>query len=904
MAADNRSRSGHTEQMSPLPTGTVTLLFSDIEGSTLMLNRLGARWGEALSDQRKILRAVFDEQAGHEMGTEGDSFFVVFESAQSALLAAVEGQRRLQEHSWPDNVPLRVRIGLHTGEPTRHEDGYIGIDVHRAARIAATANGGQTVMSESTRALVGAHPAGVRVRDLSWHRLKDIADPEHLFDVVAPGLLDTFPPLRSLGTRANLPTYATELIGRSQELAGVCGAVEGKGARLVTLTGPGGTGKTRLAVAAAAELHDRFPCDTFFIGLHATDRATLMWSAIAEAVGAPADVEELPHERALRFLSDRASLLVLDNLEQIDDADVVVSQLLTDAPQVRVLATSRRPLHLVDEHEYPIAPLGVPEAGSVDPTAAQQSGAVRLFARRASMVRPSFQLSPDNVADVVELCRRLDGLPLAIELAAARVRLLSPKALLSRIDERLGDGVTASDRALRQRTLGATIAWSYDLLAEDDQRLFRRLGVFASAADLAAVRYVAATDDRDPLDIVAHLVDVSLVQIVEAADGEPMITMLETIRQFARERLQASGECDEVRLRHARWCVEVANEVNGLLYGPNRTTALDRMDVVGEDIRSALDWCLRPADEAPPERRECGYALIEPMNTYWYRFGYVAEGRGWHDRALKLVESDASADSGRFVDALHGVGILAVQQSDLAAGTQALERALEMARRLGDLDREARECNSLGIARRMAGDSEGGRRLIERSLQLAREVSNPRREATALANITQFLLDTGDYPAAVDAARRSVSADEALGDPWAVAVSQCNLVSALLHAEGPERAYEQLVSVAAEAVALGDTELSVEIVDSFAAVWAGLGHGERAASLLGASDNQRELSGIPRAAPDDEHLSRFITPARRSLPGQEWEHAYAAGRSLSLEAAIAEGMAQPALTASRSGRAK
>ncbi|MBA2715492.1 MAG: hypothetical protein H0U51_00225 [Propionibacteriales bacterium] len=889
--------------MRPLPTGTLTLLFSDIEGSTLMLNRLGARWGEALSAQRSILRSTFDEHGGHEMGTEGDSFFVVFASAQQALLAALDGQRRLQEHRWPDNVPLRVRMGLHTGEPARHEDGYIGLDVHRAARIAATANGGQTVLSESTRVLVGAHPAGVKVRDLAWHRLKDIAEPEHLFDVVASGLLDTFPPLRSLGTRANLPTYATELIGRSAELAGIRDALEGRGVRLVMLTGPGGTGKTRLAVAAAAGLHEEFPRDIFFVGLHAADRAALMWSAIAEAVGTPADGEELPHERALRFLSDRASLLVLDNLEQIPDADAVVSRLLNDAPQVRVLATSRRPLHLVDEHEYLIAPLDVPAAGSVERTTAEHSGAVRLFARRAAMVRPNFALSDENVADVVELCRRLDGLPLAIELAAARVRLLSPHALLSRIDERLGAGVTASDRVHRQRTLGATIAWSYDLLEEEDQKIFRRLGVFASKADLAAIAYVAGSGDRDPLDVVAHLVDVSLVQVVEAPDGEPMITMLETIRQFARERLQASGECDEIRMGHARWCLEMANGINGLLQGPNRMTALDRMDIVGEDIRSALDWCLRPAGEASAERRECGYALLDPMNTYWYRFGYAAEGRGWHDRGLKLVESDDAADSGRFVDALHGTGILAVQQGDVGPGTQALERALEMARRLGDVDREARESNSLGIARRMAGDSEGGRALIERSLLLAQQIGNPQREATALANMSHVLVDIGEYNAAVDAARRSVAADQALNDPWGVAIGQCNLASALLHAEGPERAYEHLISVAAEAVALGDTELSVEIIDSFAAVWAGLGHLERAASLLGASDNQREIAGIPRPAPDTEHLNRFIAPAKSSLRGQDWDRAYAGGRSLSIDAAIAEGMAaRPATVGSQSSK--
>jgi len=880
--------------MRPLPTGTLTLLFSDIEGSTLMLKRLGARWGEALSAQRSILRAAFNDHGGHEMGTEGDSFFVVFSSAQHALLAAVDGQRRLQQHGWPDGVPVRVRMGLHTGEPERHEDGYIGLDVHRAARIAATASGGQTVMSASTQALVGNHPRDVNVRDLGWHRLKDLEEPEHLFEVTGPGLPQASPPLRSLGTSANLPTYSMELIGRSVEVADVTDVIERDGARLVTLTGAGGTGKTRLAVAVASELQHRFPCHIFFVDLHTADRSALMWSGIADAVGVPADVQELPHERALRFLGDRNSLLILDNVEQIADADVVVGRLLSDVPAVRLLVTSRRPLHLADEHLYPVPALAVPERGPVPRLQAAESGSVSLFVRRARMVKPSFDLTDDNVADVVAVCRRLDGLPLAIELAAARSRILSPRALINRIDDRLGDGVTASDRAQRQRTLGATIAWSYDLLDNEDQQVFRRLGVFSSRADMEAIECVAGSPDKDSLDVIAHLVDISLLQIIEGPDGEPMVAMLETIRQFARERLRACGEYDEIRLRHAHWCARAAAEIARLLHGPTQMSALDRMDAVEEDIRAALDWCLVPSP-APAERRECGYVLLEPMNSYWYRFGYIAEGRGWQERALKIIDNDRSADGTHIVEALHGMGVLAVQQNDLATGVRVLERALEMARRLGDVDREARESNSLGIARREAGDIDGARALIERSIFLARQVNNPHREATALTNIGHIHMDAGDYPAAVEAGRKAVAAELALDDPWGVAISRCNLVFALLNAEGPEPAYEQIVAVAVDAVALGDIELCIDVVESFAAVWAARGDAERSASLLAASDSQRGIAGIPRAAPDQVHLDRFIGPAERSIAPQKWGDAYASGKSLNIDEAVAMGLAgQPA----------
>jgi len=877
--------------MPSLPGGTLTLLFSDIEGSTSMLQRLGARWGEALTAHREILRSTFAEHDGREMGTEGDSFFVVFTSAQHAVLAAVQGQRRLLEHQWPDDSPLRVRMGLHTGEPERHAEGYIGIDVHQAARIAATASGGQVVLSAATQALAANAAEDIGTRDLGLHRLKDLPEPVHLYELSAPGLPSDHPPLRSLGTQANLPAYASEIIGREREVDDVTGLLEDTRARLVTLTGTGGTGKTRLAVAVARDLQDRFPHEIIFVPLHTADRAALMWSGISEAVGAPADAEILPHERVLRFLADRTALLVLDNLEQIPEAADVVADLLAAAPGVTVLATSRRPLHLVDEHLYPVAVLAVPSLASAGEVDAARVGAVELFEQRARMVRPSFRLTADNLDTVVTLCRRLDGLPLAIELAAARSQLLSPRALLARIDDRLGDRLTAGHRASRQQTLAATIAWSWELLDDDSQRVLRRLGVFAGRVGLDAVQAVAANDGEDPLDLVAHLVDVSLAEIVEGADGEPMVLLLETIRRFARDRLGASGEYDEIRLRHARWCLDVATGISALLTGPRQMTALDRMEAVEEDIRSALDWCLAPGRVTAPHRRECGLALLEPMDAYWYRFGYIAEGRGWHDRALVVLEHDDSVDPGRLVDALHGKGILAVQQNDLPTGSQALERALELAHRIGDPFRESRESNSLGVARREAGDTEGARELILRSAALAREIGDTHREAIALSNVVQIHLDAGEYADAVDAARRAVEADRALGDPWGVAINQCNLIPALLNAEGPEAAREQFVAVAHEAVALGDVELSLDVLDSGASVWAALGEGALAATLLGASDRQREVAGIPRADPDQRHLDRFVAPARGALGPAEWDQAHARGARLSIEDAVAEGVA-------------
>ena len=868
--------------MSSLPTGTLTLLFSDIEGSTLTLNRLGPRWGEALSAQRAILREVFATFGGVEMGTEGDSFFVVFTSARDALVAAVEGQRRLQRYDWPDGVPLRVRMGLHTGEPQRHEDGYIGLDVHRAARVAGTASGSQIVLSEATKLLAGALDGGLLVRDLGWHRLKDLADPEHLFDLVVDDLIVDFPALRSIGTPANLPTAATPLVGRDGELAELSAAITEPQLRLLTLTGPGGSGKTRLAIAVASALEHEFPAGIFFADLSTADRVATMWVGIADALDVAGEAEDLPSDRVRRFLADKAALVILDNLEQIADADRVVAELLGRSAGLKVVATSRRPLHLVSEYEHPVPPLELPVGPVADPDDASRSGAVQLFVQRARMVRPSFQLTDSNVAAVVELCRRLDGLPLAIELAAARSKLLSPQALLSRLDHMLGTGVAAADRAERQRTLAATIAWSYDLLTPSEQEVFRKLGVFPAQCDLAAVEAVLEIRDADPLDTVAHLVDVSLVRIVDGPDGEPRLTLLETIREFARHELAVTGEYDETRLRHARWCSELAVEMKGLMTGPRQMEALDRIAQIEEDVRWALDWCLRPLSEAGRERAHYGVELVRTMTTYWYRFGYAAEGRGWLDRALEVVGGEDSTDT---IDVLHGLGIMQLQQGDAEPAAKGLRRALEMARRLDDRTLEARLLNSLAITLRVLGEVTEGRQLLEQSAQIAKEIGDLKRESTALSNLAVLLVDAGDWPQALIAAREAVSASSALDDAWAQTTDECNLTMALLRVEGPGPAFQYLSEVTPRALAMGDAELTVSIVEMFAAIVSELGAAQLAARLLGASDKHRESLGMPRSKPDQDHLDRsFDAESVRGDPG--WSKSYDEGRDLSIEGAV------------------
>jgi predicted ATPase/class 3 adenylate cyclase len=861
------------------------MMFSDVEGSTALLKRLGTDWGVALSAQRTIIREAIAAHDGIEMGTEGDSFFVVFKSAQHALGMSVAAQRRLCQYQWPRSEQLRVRMGLHTGEPQRHENGYIGADVHRAARIASTASGGQVVLSETTVALCGYGALNVSVRDLGLHRLKDLEQSEHLFDLVGPGLPDGFPPVRSLGTPASLPPYATELVGREDELDELAGIV-GSGARLVTLVGPGGTGKTRLAVELARRMHAVAAPSTYFIPLHNADRPALMWAGIAEALSGSAAADTAPKDRVLSSLAGRDALLVLDNVEQIEHGDSVVVALLDALPGLRLLATSRRPLHLIAEHSYLVNPLPLPTRTAVTAQQAGHAPAVELFVRRARMADPHFALTDANTEDVVGLCRALDGLPLALELSAARCRLLGPRVILRRLAN-ADTLVGGADRVDRHRTLTATVRWSYELLMVEHRDMLRRLSAFAGPAELAAVEAIAAVSGSgDPLDAVAHLVDVSLVQTVEGPDGDPEVSLLETIRRFVRDRLAESSEEDHVLMAHARWFLGAAEGIAGLLHTPNQMRALDRMERVEADIRAALDWCLAPAPGGSPERRALGYAFLPPMNGYWYRFGYVAEARGWHERALTALDSEGAEDSTQLVDALHGMGVSLLLQNDVSAAERLLTRALQVAERIGDRDREARECNSLGVAKREGLDMAAARRLTERSASLALELGNPRRHATALANMVIRLLDVGDYPGAVEAARRAAAADEALGDPWGVAINQCNLALALLNTEGPERAYRHLSQVADNVVAQADAELTINLVEVFAAILAAASNPVGAACLLGAADNQRDVVGMPRSPVDQAQLGRLLgrvrhawTPMRGHRPTRRGSPSPLSGRS-------------------------
>jgi len=866
-----------------LPSGTVTMLFSDVEGSTKLLAALGDQYGEVLSTQRRLLRTAFGRHHGTELGTEGDSFFLVFASALDAVGACIAAQRELAAYAWPRDVLPLVRMGLHTGEPTRHEDGYIGMDVHRAARIAASAHGGQVVMSESTCQLVAGRLPGASLTDLGWHRLKDMPEPEHLHQLRIPGLRTEFPPLKSLGMGSNLPDPATPFIARARELRDVRELVSGAGmTRLVTVTGPGGVGKSRLALAAAESVCDRFQDGVYFVPLAPVTEAAVMWTTIAEALGVVGDGRSPP--TFFEHIKNRRAMLVLDNLEQLPDAGDVVAQLIGVAPHIVVMATSRRPLHVPGEQEYPVRPLPVPRALT---HGGPPGDAVELFVQYARMARPDFAVTTQNASDVVAICDRLDGLPLALELAAARMRLLSPQALLARLDRSLEFEAGRAGRPDRQRTLRDTVAWSYDLLSPPLRAFFRRMGAFSGGCDLAAVAAVARAG-TDPLDGVAELADASLVSVRDGADGEPRVGMLQTMRAFARERLAEAGELDEARSAHASFYAGFAEALSPQLQGPRRLAARDRLEAELENVRGALSWCLesdKSDQQSARQRATLGLRLCQAMSWFWYAFGYTAEGHRWQRLAVTAAAGEEGPD---LAEALHGLALLLMQQGEVTEARDALTTCVEIWRRVGDRGRLALELSSLGVAHWTLGDIETGRMMLRESIDIASEIGDESRQSNALSNLGAFEVGAGNTKYAIELLEQARVIDEKLGNVWGCAVIQANLAAAMLRAGRPDDAYASLRGKAADMVGLGDIELTIDVIELLASIFAQRADPERAARLLGTAEALRKQAGMPIRGPDAALLREYVAAARASVSAQAWDEQRLVGHAWNAEDALAE----------------
>jgi predicted ATPase/class 3 adenylate cyclase len=664
-----------------LPVGTVTFLFTDIEGSTRLLQRLGAaEYRAVFEDHARLIREAIAVGEGVEVSTEGDAFFAVFPSAPRAMVAAVEAQRSLAGYPWPAGGSVRVRMGLHTGEGIRGGDNYMGLDVHRAARIASAGHGGQVLVSDTVRTLVHrALPISVTLRDLGEHRLKDLADREHLYQVVVPDLPGEFPPPRSLDARPhNLPVQLTEFIGRKSELATIQALLAG--ARLLTLTGPGGTGKTRLALRTAAEALGDFSDGASFVSLAPIRDPQLLASSVAQTL----DVSESPGRAVLdavkEHLADKQMLLVLDNFEQILPAASQVAELLAVAPNLKVLVTSRAPLRLAGEQVFPVPALEVPEADETgDPKALPAGDAVALFVQRAGAVDPGFSLTPNNAAAVAEIVARLDGLPLAIELAAARLNLFPPEALLDRLIHGLAL-LRSADAGLpaRHRTLHGAIDWSYDLLEASERALFERLAVFVGGFSLDAAEFVAGgAHVIDVLEGVASLLDNSLLR--RRVREQARFEMLETIREYALARLAEKDEGKEVWRRHALFFLEVANVGRPESARPASEAWLLRLDSEHDNLRAALDWACAAGED------ELALQLGGALWRFWHERGYFREARRRLEDLLALLQSlpESRQRDERELELRTALGVALVTLDGYGASRETYLRAGELSERLG-----------------------------------------------------------------------------------------------------------------------------------------------------------------------------------------------------------------------------
>jgi predicted ATPase/class 3 adenylate cyclase len=765
--------------MPELPSGTVTLLFTDIEGSTRLLQHLGESYANVLVECRQLLRTAFTQYNGYEVGTQGDAFFVAFTRATDALWAAVAIQRVLARHPWPDGVAVRVRIGLHTGEPMRVSDGYIGVDVHHAACIMSAGHGGQILLSQTTRGLVEQNlPEGVYLQDLGEHTLKDLRRPSRLFQPVIAGLPADFPPLKTLDTHPNnLPVQPTPLIGREKEVSSVCEFLRREDVRLLTLIGTGGVGKTRLALQAAAELSDLYADGVYFVPLAPVSDPALVVPALAQILGVR-EADDQPLLNCLQsWLQKKQLLLLLDNFEQVVPAALNVAELLASSPKLKVLVTSRVALHLRAEREFAVPPMAVPDLKHLpELMALSQYEAVALFIQQAQAVKPDFQVTNTNAPAVAAICARLDGLPLAIELAAARSKYFSPETLLARLERRLSVLTGgARDLPARQQTLRNTIAWSYNLLDSHEQRLFRRLAVFAGGCtwEVAEQVCIAAGElDGDVLETLASLADKSLLRQEEQPDGEVRFRMLQTLREFGLEVLASEGELEPTLAAHAAYYLAQAEQAEPELRSAQQAVWLDRLEAEHDNLRAALHWLIEHKEA------EMGLRLAGALWWFWCRRSYLSEGRTWLKNmlglpgALELKQLRAKA--------LTGASGLAWLQGDYLAACALSEESITLWRELGNKQDLALSLTILGLARRSQGDPRTAFSLAEESEVLFRQARDRWGLAFALFCQGNFAYGLRDYALARSLYERSFKLFQEVGDRWAQALPLSNLGAAAI----------------------------------------------------------------------------------------------------------------------------
>jgi predicted ATPase len=814
--------------MRELPSGTVTFLFSDIESSTRLLRELGDHYAGVLAEHRRVLREAFTRYGGVEVDTQGDAFFVAFAKASDAVSSALAGQSALS------GGLIRVRMGLHTGEPLVTKEGYVGLDVHKAARICAAGHGGQVLLSQATRDLIDG-----QVRDLGPHRLKDLQATERLYQL---GDGD-FPPLHSLN-QTNLPAQPTPFLGRERELGDVLALLQADGTRLVTLAGPGGSGKTRLALQAATKLVDEYEHGVWWVPLGALTDPALVLVTAAQTLGARQELSD--------HIGDRRMLLLLDNFEQVVEAASDLAQLLVLCPHLGVLVTSREPLHLTGEQLFPLPPL-------VD-----QEG-VSFFLARARAVQPD--VHPDS--DVAEICRRLDNLPLALELAAARVSVLSPTQILDRLEQRLPlltGG--ARDAPARQRTLRATIEWSHDMLSDDERRLFRRLAVFAGGCMIDAAEDVCDAE----LDTLQSLVEKNLVR-----HERTRYVMLETIREYASEWLEDSGEAEQLRRRHAEFFTRQAEKAEPHLRGGREQPAwIERLERDYDNLRETMQWAI--AADLKLALRFGGYLPV----FQWVR-GRFREGRIWLDAALAL---DTGRDPRLRAKALVAAAVLAETQGDIEAAIRFADESFALYSGLNDEVGVASALREQGIAFGGAGDFVRANTLLEECSRLAKRIGDVWTDAVARNNLGELALNEEDWTRAIELCSQSRAIRLGHGDRWGAALALSNIALAELHLRRLRDAARNFAQALAEGLEAGSTIVVNLCLEGFAAVAAANDMPTEAARLLGAAVAICEKTGIALRRFEQAVHDRTVSAMRASLGDEPYATEFELGRAMGLDGAV------------------
>jgi len=876
-----------------LPTGTVTFLFTDIEGSTRLVQGLGPRWVEVLETHNTLVGRAIEANHGIVVKTEGDSFFAVFVSALDATLASGAAQDALASHVWPEDARIRVRMGLHTGVGALGGADYVGLDVHRAARIADAGHGGQTVLSESTAVLVERDlPASLALRDLGKHRLKDLSEPETIFELVGRGREEAFPHLRTLDAIPNnLPMQLTSFVGREQELAEALRLLDRT--RILTLTGPGGTGKTRLSLQVAAEVGDQFPDGVFFVDLAPVSDVEVVPSQILSSLGLQASAsDQSPAVSLLDHLRAKSLLLVLDNFEQVLAAAPLVADLVRASSDSKFLVTSRAPLQITGEQEMPIPPLPMADPDRIgDLDELLHVGAISLFAERAVAVRPDFEVTMENAQSVAELVRRLDGLPLAIELVASRLRHLPVSTILERLDARMLSSGSV-DLPERQRTIHGAIAWSYDLLDEPTRRLFARLSVFAGGARLEEIERVCGPASElgvDVLEGLGFLLDQSLLRRVDI-DAVHRFRMLHVIREYAMGCLEEAGQNPDLRWRHLEVYTELAEMVAPELLRKDRKLWLDVMESDHDNIRSALDWAMANGEV------DLALRLVTASWRFWQARGHLHEARRRVDSILTMPGGEPRHRA----KAMEALGGILWWQARMEECFDVYERVLQMQRELGDPKEIANALYNYGLAAAFTGpesERQIGFEYMEAVFDEAEEIYADLGDLGGLGDIewargSAVAYVAMDPESATEHMKKSVHFYSQAGNEFGMGWGLFEVGNVARRIGRYDEAWEYLRRGLELFTGHRDVSAAVIFIAGLAAVAQDLGDQERAERLAGAFTTLQITSGTDLVSHELNRVAGLDYDTLEALTGDS-AVPYREGRAMDFDQAVAYAMAGP-----------